>query len=363
MQKCIPSIAIAATITLLTACNSQTQEVTAQPEHSLPTVNVLTVELSPGYAVDREYVGTVQAGQSANLGFELGGKVNSLLVDEGDTVVKGQPLIRLDTQLLETEAQQLGAQLEQLDAQLDLTRTNLQRQRQLKKKGFSADAEIDSLISQRDALLANVRQLNATLASNKLRLEKSTIYAPYTGKISQRFVSQGDVVNVGAPTLTLLADDLKEARIGVPIKYLQALSANTSARVRVGANTYDATLLNPGAALDMRSRTVTLRYLLPENTSALDGQLAYLQFAFETPKEGFWMPLTGLTDGLRGTWNIYAVVPGDSGNQFISRRSVQVLHADDQRAYVSGAIDNGDKVLTDGVHRVVSGQSVNLAAE
>ncbi|KKD60238.1 RND transporter [Grimontia sp. AD028] len=363
MQKCIPSVAIAATITLLTACNSQTEEAAAQPEHNLPTVNVLTVELAPGYSVNREYVGTVQAGQSANLGFELGGKVNSLLVDEGDTVVKGQPLIRLDTQLLETEAQQLGAQLEQLDAQLDLTRTNLKRQRQLKKKGFSADAEIDSLISQRDALLANVRQLNASLSSNKLRQEKSTIYAPYNGKISQRYVSQGDVVNVGAPTLTLLADDLKEARIGVPIKYLEALTANSSAKVRVASDVYPATLLNPGAALDMRSRTVTLRYLLPEGSNALDGQLAYLQFSFETPQEGFWMPLTGLTDGLRGTWNVYAVVPGDSGSQFVSRRSVQVLHADEKKAYVSGAIGDGDKVLVDGVHRVVSGQSVNVAAE
>ncbi|WP_325894375.1 efflux RND transporter periplasmic adaptor subunit [Grimontia sp. NTOU-MAR1] len=363
MQKCIPSIAIVASITLLTACNSHTEEVASQPEHSITTVKALTVELAPGYAVDREYVGTVQAGQSANLGFELGGKVNKLLVDEGDTVAKGQPLIKLDTQLLDTEAQQLNAQLEQLDAQLDLTRTNLQRQRQLKKKGFSADAEIDSLISQRDALRANVRQLQASLSSNRLRQEKSTIYAPYNGKISQRFVSQGDVVNVGAPTLTLLADDLKEARIGVPIKYLEVLSSSPSAKVRVGTNTYQATLLNPGVAIDMRSRTVTLRYLLPENANTLDGQLAYLEFAFETPQEGFWMPLSGLTDGLRGTWNVYAVVPDDAGNQLISRRSVQVLHADEHNAYVSGAIQNGDKVLVDGVHRVVSGQSVNLAAE
>ncbi|STQ76001.1 efflux RND transporter periplasmic adaptor subunit [Grimontia hollisae] len=363
MQKCILWFAVAVSLTLLTACNTKTEEVVDTQAQKLPIVNVLTVDLAPGYRVNREYVGTVQAGQSARLGFELGGKVNALLVDVGDTVEKGQPLITLDTQLLNTEAQQLAAQLEQLNAQLDLVKTNLQRQRQLKKKGFSADAETDSLISQRDALLANVRQLQASLASNKLRQEKSTIYAPYAGKISERFVSHGDVVNIGAPTLTLLADKLKEAHIGVPVRYLQSLTNEKMAKVRVGNDIYDASLLNPGTSLDMRSRTVILRYLLPENANALDGQLAYLQFAFDTPHEGFWMPLTGLTDGLRGTWNVYAVVPGDNDQHFVSRRSVQVLYADDKKAYVSGAIADGDNVIIDGVHRVVSGQFVNLSSE
>lgn len=363
MQKCIPWFAVAVSLTLLTACNTKTEDVDGKPVQSLPVVNVLTVDMAPGYQVNREYVGTVQAGQSARLGFELSGKVNTLLVDVGDTVQQGQPLITLDTQLLDTEAQQLTAQLEQLDAQLDLIKTNLQRQRQLKEKGFSADAEIDSLTSQRDALRANVRQLQASLASVTLRQEKSTIYAPYPGKISERFVSRGDVVNVGAPTLTLLASDLKEARIGVPVKYLVPLTKTNSAQIRVGDQTYEASLLNPGASLDTRSRTVTLRYLLPENANALDGQLAYLQFAFETPQKGFWIPLTGLTDGLRGTWNIYAVEPGDDGQQLVSRRSVQVLYADDKKAYVSGAVVDGEKVITDGVHRVVSGQSVNLSSE
>lgn len=357
------TIAITLSAFLLAACNTQSDPPPQTDEQALPKVNTVNVELSPNYVVQREYVGTVQAAQNAKLGFELGGKVDGINVDVGDVVKKGQPLVTLDTQLLDNEARQLKAQLAQLDAQLDLVKTNLQRQRQLKKKGFSADAEIDSLTSQRDALLANIRQVDASLASNTLRKEKSTITAPYDGKISERFVSQGDVVNVGAPTVTLLANAKKEARIGVPVKFLDTLNSNDTATIRIGNNAYPASLLNPGATINMQSRTVELRYLLPENVQAIDGQLAYLGFTFKTPMEGFWMPLTGLTDGLRGTWNIYAIVPDAEGGQFVSRRSIQVHYADEQKAYVSGAINDGDRVVADGVHRIVSGQHVDLVQE
>ncbi|WP_407333659.1 efflux RND transporter periplasmic adaptor subunit [Enterovibrio sp. 27052020O] len=363
MHRYAPSLVLVASLSLLVACNGETQAQDETASQNIPTVTTLAVEMTPGYTVNREFVGTVQAGQSANLGFELSGKVNALLVDVGDTVKTGDALISLDTLLLDTEAQQLSAQLEQLDAQLDLIKNNLQRQRQLKKKGFSADAEIDSLTSQRDALLANIRQLDASLASSALRKEKSTIYAPYSGKISHRFVSQGDVVGMGAPTVTLLANAQKEAHIGVPAKALADIGNMTNPTIRIGNAQYPAKLLNPGADIDMRSRTVTLRFLLPEETTALNGELAYLQYDYLSPDQGFWMPISGITDGLRGMWNVYAVVPNKNGGHEIARRSVQVLHADDKNAYVSGAVEDGEWVVVEGLQRVIAGQQVQMATE
>lgn len=363
MYKRVPLIAVTIFPLLLAGCDSQPGSGHLPVAAPLPVVNTTKVEILPSYRVERQFVGTVRAVQSANLGFELGGKVNTISVDVGDKVRPGQSLITLDTQLLDTEAQQLNAQREQLDAQLELVKSNLARQRQLKNKGFSADADIDSLISQRDALLANMRQLDASLSSNALKKQKSTIYAPYAGTINERVVSAGDVVNVGSPTLTLLADGQKEVHAGVPVKLLSALTQDEQANIRIGNTTYPAQLLTSGAAVDPRSRTVTLRYLLPDDVSLLDGEMAYLLFQVTQEQQGFWVPLTALTDGLRGTWNVYVIVPDSEGGQFISRRSVQVHHADDDKAYVSGPIAHGDQVVMDGVHRIVSGQHVSLAAE
>ena len=71
--------------------------------------------------------------------------------------------------------------------------------------------------------------------------------------------------------------------------------------------------------------------------------------------QGFWIPLTGLIDGLRGVWNVFVI---GEDNQ-VERRSVQVLFANNQQAYVTGAISEGEQVIESGLHRLVPGQTVS----
>ncbi|PSW14680.1 efflux RND transporter periplasmic adaptor subunit [Photobacterium rosenbergii] len=342
---------------LLAGCNTSNTSPPDQQFNQLLSVNTLTLDPSDHYSVEREYVGMVQAGQQANLGVELGGKVARILVDVGDSVNAGEPLLVLDTQLLITQADELRAQQSQITAQLDLVEANLKRQQSLKKKGFSADSEIDALNSQRNALRANYRQLTASLAANQLRQDKSTVYAPYDGTVSARFVSKGDVINTGSPTLTLLASTSKEAHIGIPAKQLSKLISHSDWQLRVGPDSYPVTLLNPGARVDSGSRTVKLRFALPESAEVIDGQLAYLQFSDVHDKPGYWIPLSAMTDGLRGVWNVF--VMSDEDNQHVvERRSIQVLHANAEYAYVTGALSSGERLISDGLHRLVPGQAV-----
>ncbi|WP_333918726.1 efflux RND transporter periplasmic adaptor subunit [Vibrio crassostreae] len=366
MYKLMKGSAVALSLSaFLVGCGENTQAETASDADNAAaesnsaastvlTVETVALESSPSYAVLREYVGVVKAGQQANLGFELAGKVNEILVDVGDTVTEGQPLIRLDTQLLQTESSQLKAQAEEVKAQLSLVAANLKRQRSLKAKGFSAEAEIDSLTSEQRVLQANLLRIDASVKGNDLKLVKSTILAPYSGTIATRFVSLGDVVNVGNPTLTLLATEGKEAFIGIPAHQMQKVTSLSSPNIRVGRTDYAVELLNPGAMVDTQSRSVGLRYLFPEQASVLEGQLAYLKFDEQIDEQGYWVPLTGLIDGLRGVWNIFVI--GD-GNK-VERRSVQVLFANNQQAYVSGAIEDGEQVIASGLHRLVPGQTV-----
>ncbi|MGF1723965.1 efflux RND transporter periplasmic adaptor subunit [Photobacterium nomapromontoriensis] len=345
-------------VILLAGCNS------TNPDHSdrtqaQPQLSVNTLPLTPStyYTVEREYVGMVQAGQQANLGVELGGKVSQILVDVGDKVKEGDPLLILDTELLKTQADELLARQAQVTAQLDLIEANLKRQQKLKTKGFSAESDLDALNSQRDALRANFRQLTASLAANQLQQKKSTIYAPYHGMISERYVSQGDVINTGAPTLTLLATTHKEAHIGVPAKQLTKLMTNTDWTLRVGTTSYPVTLLNPGVNVDTASRTVKLRFALPETAHTINGELAYLHFNDIQHQSGYWIPLSAMTDGLRGVWNVF-VLRDVEDKLTIERRSIQVLHANNDHAYVTGALENNEQIVADGLHRLVPGQRV-----
>lgn len=354
-QKLLIRASILSIVTLVMGCGSEEAPDVAEVETL--TVSTTNVSLSPSYQVKREYVGTIKAGQQANLGFELAGKVEAIQVDVGDTVTHGTPLIQLNTDLLHTELDQLNAQDKEVRAELNLVNANLKRQQSLKSKGFSADAEIDALTSEKGVLQANLVRLKAAIGATKLRIEKSTILAPYDGTIAQRHVSLGDVVNVGTPTLVLLATEGKEAFIGIPAAQLSRVTNLAKPTVRVDSKQYAVTLLNPGARVDTQSRSVGLRYQLPEGADVLEGQLAYLAFDETIQEQGYWVPLTALIDGLRGVWNVYVV----GENNQVERRSVNVLYANSERAFISGAVDDGEAIIASGLHRVVPGQPVKVA--
>ncbi len=174
------------------------------------------------------------------------------------------------------------------------------------------------------------RIIDAPVKGNDLKLVKSIDSAPYSGTIATRFVSLGDVVTSVKfnSYITGIGRQRSLYRYSCPSDGKG--NSLSSPSIRVGRDDYDVTLLNPGAMVDTQSRSVGLRYLFPEQATVLEGQLAYLKFDEQIDDQGYWVPLTGLIDGLRGVWNIFVI--GD-GNK-VERRSVQVLFANNQQAYV-----------------------------
>jgi hypothetical protein len=79
---------------------------------------------------------------------------------------------------------------------------------------------------------------------------------------------------------------------------------------------------------------------------------------------GVWLPLSALTEGVRGLWQAYALAPladarpGVVAGQRVTPLPVEVLHYDGDRAYVRGPFAHGTPVVAGGLHRVVPGQLV-----
>lgn len=341
---------------MLLGCDKKTIE----PQTPPPKVAVEKITKSTHYTINRDYIGLIQSPHASQLGFELNGKINAIYVELGAFVKKGTPLARLDTELLKTEQTELNAQSEQIKAQLTLVKSNLLRQKQLKNKGFSSNAEIDSLISQRDALLASQKQIEAAKSSLALRIDKSTLYAPYNGNISERHINLGDVINAGAPSFTLLSSENKEAVFSVPLAQMTALENQTQpVQIRVGQKQFFAEQINQGAAITPETRTVTLRYKLADSQALFSGELAYLKQKISYQEAGFWLPLSGLTEGLRGTWNVFIVLL-EKGEYKVARRAVKLIYANENQVYVTGDLTQEDLLITQGLHRIVVGQTVSL---
>ncbi len=327
-------------------------------EVKLAQVKAFVPHLSQSYQVERQFVGQVVAKQRADIGFELAGKISKIFVDEGEHVSQGEILMQLDTELLDIEYTDLQAQLQQLAADAALVKANLTRVKSLKKEGYASAQSLDELVAQQKSLWANKARIDASIKANRTRIEKSSLLAPYNGIVDRRTVSEGAVVGASQAVLTVVQQGANEVKVGVPVRLLEHVDLVAPKSVTVAGQDYAVQLVASGGQVDPQTRTVQLRFALPENDKLVSGQLAYLNVVETIDEPGYWIPVTAIIDGVRGLWNVYAIVQQSDGTYLLERRDVSVRYATQQQAFVSGALAENEAIVATGLHRYVPGQRV-----
>lgn len=352
------SVCVFALVTL-SACQ---KEVT---EHAtttvLPTVTSQALILTPSYEHEQTFTGTIRAGNTTGVGFELAGKLNELQADSGIKVKQGQILAILDTRLLEAERQEIQASLAQTQADVDLATSTLKRNQELKKSGYVSEQLLDENRSQLNSLAAAKNRLLASQHANQLKLDKSILVAPFDGTISQRLHNLGEVVAAGSPIFTLVGNINPEAYIGVPVALAEQFHAGQQVQVRVQDQTFTAEIAGISAEVNPVSRTLQLRISLPQDARVINGEIAYLHQQQQIEQAGYWVPISALTDGIRGLWNLY-VIANDEQQSIIERRDVEILYTTQNMAYIQGAIQPNEIYVSQGLHKLVVGQAVSPIA-
>ncbi|MGL5947611.1 MAG: efflux RND transporter periplasmic adaptor subunit [Aeromonas sp.] len=351
MSHRLPHLLLSLSLLWLTAC---------QPEGDPPVADLLPVLVQPLQASDhypsaQKFNGRVVAPQYSELGFELPGRIAELYKSRGEAVAAGEVLARLDTRLLLAERDELLAQQRQIAAQLTLAERTQQRLEALRAAKFSSLQSLDEQASQVRALQANAQQVQAALAANQVKQDKSVLRVPFAGRIVSRSQALGAVVAAGQTLFSLTRTDGWEADIGVPSALVEQLQIGQRYTLYRGAQPIGATLLTIGAQVDGQTHTQSARFAL-DAASLAAGQLLELPLPERTASASYVLPLSALVHGLRGTWQVYVL--DEQAPPRIVSRDVTLLAQDDAQVWVRGALHGAERVVQSGVHKVVPGQAV-----
>ena len=206
--RCLP----AALLALLSACGPPGEA----PPPPGPTAGLVVTTTNAGNSeITRDLVasGSVAAWQEMSLGVELAGiRAAEVLVEVGDEVQAGDPLVRLDRRTLQVQARQAEASLAQAEASLELARANARRGESLVEEGLISSSELDQLRADLLRAEAELTTAGANLDEARLRLSFATLRAPDAGVISARTVQPGQVITTGAELLRLIRQGRLEWR-------------------------------------------------------------------------------------------------------------------------------------------------------
>lgn len=338
------------------SARTQDLSVTSDPRQRPPLVRL--VSAVPVIASERAFTGVIGAKVESNLGFRVAGKLVERLVDVGQEVRAGQPLMRIDpTDLRLTliakrnavaAARALAVQMEADERRfaklVDNGAISGQHYEQAKAASDTANAQLA------------VAEAEARVAENQATY--SVLEADVDGTVIQTLGEPGQVVFAGQTVVRLAQAGPREAVVALPETIRPAMGAKAEASLYGGdGRRYPAHLRQLSDSADAQTRTYEARYVLEGAEAAPLGATVTVRLAGEVGPPELQVPLGAVLDDGRqvGVWVF------DGANSTVHFQSVALVRVTSETAVISG-LRTGDPIVALGAHLLHEGASVRTAS-
>jgi membrane fusion protein (multidrug efflux system) len=286
--------------------------------------------------------GRIEAQQAIELRPDEQGRITDILFREGQYVERGTPLVKVDDAMLK-------AQSERAKADRDLSTQQLERVRRLRAQNAAAPADLERAE-------AAARSAEAGLALLELQLERTTVRAPFSGAIGQRFVSVGDYVTTQTRLLTLQTVDPQRAVIEVPERYAVKLRPGQVVEFSIASQegrTFRGRVDFIDPVVQGESRTILVKASAPNPGRLLKpGMFIEAQLATDTRANAIVVPEDAVQP-MRAANVVWAVVDGKASRRVVTLgvRSAGVVE-------ILNGVQAGETVVVGGLERMGEGMPV-----
>jgi HlyD family secretion protein len=184
--------------------------------------------------------GKLSAVTTVQVGTQVSGQIQTILVDFNDHVKQGQLIARIDPTLQEQAVRDAQAGLERSQAELEQAEREYERNRQLFEQKVLTEIEFNSAKYAFAVARANVKSAQVTLDRARRNLAYTSIYAPIDGVVVERNVDVGQTVaaSLATPQLFLIANDLSRMQILASVDESDIGMIRTGQPVRFSVQAY-----------------------------------------------------------------------------------------------------------------------------
>ena len=309
-----------------------------------------------------EYSGNVQARVESQLGFRVGGKIQTRKVDVGTLVKRGQVLMELDPQDLRLAQTQAEANFKAAKSNFELSEFEVKRYRELSKTGAISQSALDAKNTAFESAKASYEQAQAAFKGQSNQTAYANLVSDVEGVVTAINAEVGQVVAAGTPVVQVAKAGELEVLVGIPENNVEVVKRATQVDVRLWANSKEVMAgkireLSPVADAATRSfnARVSILNLTPKQaTSVKLGMTASVQFALSTPGNFVKVPLTALYQE-KGVTSVWIVEKGA-----VKLVPVQVGGVSGNDVLLTSGVTSGQTIVTAGVHVLNPGQHVSI---
>jgi RND family efflux transporter MFP subunit len=310
---------------------------------------------------------SVVAPRSAGVSTSVGGLVETVSVELGDKIERGDTLIELDRALALQEVRRAEAALSEAEAVLADENRRLRVAERLIKRGNVPQNELEARQAQVRIASAAVERLKAEAARERERLRRHSVTAPFAGVVARKGTEAGEWVSPGATVIELVSTDDLRIDIPVPQRYFPQLAAEAPVEVEFDAlpgKTFEAERVALVPVSDPRARTFTLRVRVIESEVPLTpGMSARAAIHLSTGEEGLAIPRDAVIRHPDGRVTVWVLGEQDGERVEVSERQVRLGRGFDGMVHVLSGLERGERVVVRGNESLRPGQRVQVVGE
>ncbi|KQM62654.1 hemolysin secretion protein D [Sphingomonas sp. Leaf16] len=351
--RTVPFIAVA-----LAACSTPTPD-----PRTLPPL-VRAMQPASASNATRKFTGVVAARVQSDLGFRVGGKVVERLVNAGQVVRRGQPLMRIDQTDLALATRASNETVEAARARARQTGADEARLRDLVGAGAVSASTYDQAKAAADSARAQLAAAQAQARVARNEGGYGVLVADADGTVVETLAEPGQVVGAGQVVVRIARSGPREASVQLPETVRPSIGSSAQARTYGGA-AGGATLRQLSDAADPATRTFEARYVLGGAAAqAPFGSTVTIAFAGTAPggdaQVNVEVPLAAIHDAGKGP-GVWVLRPGKPVT--VAWRPVRITGLGEETASIGGGLAPGDRIVAMGAHLLHQGQPVRVATK
>jgi RND family efflux transporter MFP subunit len=312
-------------------------------------------EISSGPALS----GSLAAEREARVNAEAGGVVTAVMAEKGQAVRAGQVLARIDDAALQSQVISTQSAVRSAEQAVQLAARNVERNQTLEAAGAVATRDLETARNQLAAAQAQLAGARAQLANARQQQGKTTVNAPISGIVSERPVSAGSVVGMGAPMFVIVDPGSMQLEGSVPASDLSAVRVGAPVRFTVTGypgQTFTGTVARINPAADPVTRQVPVIVSIPNAQGALvSGLFAEGRVQAES-RQGITVPATAVDE--RGVQPAVVRVTGGKAERVPVTLGVRDPETD--RVEITSGVSAGDTLLIGAAIGTTPGTPVTL---
>lgn len=324
--------------------------------------------------------GSLRAVKRGNVAALEAGQLIELRVNEGSPVKKGDLIAKIDSRRLEAQKGEIEADLAVLqadlksrEAELAQAKSEFERMQKLFERKVVTKQEVESLEATYSVSKAEIeaakRRIQRSQQSLKLlqvRLDDTSIHAPYDATVINTHVEIGDWLQPGEEIVTLVSTGPIEAWLEVPERFVDSLNEfGEGVSVRTRATAKSSTVMSTRRVSDVDRRVRTIPFIV-----TLDNTRGLLTPGMSVDA---WLPVSGnrKLDSvpkdavIRSTSGPFVYqITTDKNDSKAVRVPVRILfETNDRVAIATNSLKPGDQVVVEGNERLMPGQTVTIIPE